>query len=199
MSGQAEPFDAFSELQLERRPVVSAKLLESNYHAASARAASGDDAGSGSPERLNRARKILSGTPSRLRHLMQLSGYFRQKNSRIPEHLAQSGFELEPTLKSADQLLSRYSGTSSRVEQALLAAEVIECQQQLLAQQAKLNGLQQQAAERLSMLDAEWTGVMTEEGAEALARLADEFTYLERWLAQVAERLHKFQLADKNF
>ncbi len=199
MSDTSQEFNAFSELQYEPRPWMERADIDARFHAASIKLEEDKNTEPEHAERLNRARRLLVDHAARIRQLLAVCGYRVERSNRIPEHLAQAGFEVEPVIKAADELLRDYSKGVSRIEQALLADQVIDCQQQLLARQQQLHSLQESAEQRLRNIDHGWSGSLSEELGLELAQLADELTYLERWHQQIAKRLHRFQVEDRNF
>jgi len=137
---------------------------------------------------LNAAHQCLRETRERLRHLLELElGAVPREVRQIPSDLMDLFVEIGKTLRESDAFLLENAG----VQSPLLEVRRFEMSQhwteKLLALQQKVTARREVLVEELKRLDAEWAG-----SAGQLRQLEEThhlFSYFDRWLGQIRERL----------
>lgn len=174
--------DAFAELGLPRSPVVDAEAMSRRFDELSRTRhpdAGGDPAAF---SRLAEARRLLSSTALRLRHLLDLEHPGTRLDGALAPAVMDMFAALGPALQAAQDLERRKAATTSALARALLAPEEMRQRESLEATAATL-------ADRLAaMTDAAqtWNG-----RADSLSEWAREAAFLERWQAQVRDILSR--------
>lgn len=174
--------DAFAELGFDRRPWTDPDLLQARYHELAR--VRHPDASGGDPAaltRLNEARGILADPAARIRHLLALACL----DAGCPEKF-QPDFDLFSRIghvtRRAEDLAEKQESARSP-----LAAAVARTQAQAALDELADNGQELDARLReleasLREIDSRWPQV----AANDLARMADEFAFLQKWRKSVA-------------
>jgi DnaJ-domain-containing protein 1 len=174
--------DAFAELGFERRPWTDPDRLQARYHELAR--LRHPDASGGDPAplaRLNESRSILIDPAVRIRHLLALEW----PDAKCPEKF-QPDFDLFSRIghvtRRAEDLAEKQESARSP-----LAAAVVRAQAQTalneLAENAQTLDVRLRALEAsLREIDSRWPQV----AADELARMADEFAFLQKWRKSIA-------------
>jgi len=177
--------DAFAELGLPRSPVVDDAALSRRFDELS-RTRHPDAGGEASSfARLAEARRLLTSTALRLRHLLELEFPGTRLDGALAPPLMDLFSILGPALQEAQDLERRKAGTTSALARALLAPGEMRQRETLEAAAAAVS-------DRLDALTEDcrtWDG-----SAAALAAWAREAAFLEKWQAQVREALLRLGL-----
>ena len=177
--------DAFAEMGLPRSPVVDEDALARQFDALS-RTRHPDAGGEAAAfARLAEARRLLSSTSLRLRHLLELEHPETRLDGTLSPALMDVFTALGPALQTAQDLERRKTSASTALARALLAP------QEMLARET-LETWAESLAHRLDgIADASrsWDGT-----AAPLAAWAREAAFLEKWQSQVRHALTRLGL-----
>lgn len=198
-ASETDPFDL---LGIPARPVLDAEAVRARFRELAARAhpdAGGDEA---SYAALAGARDVLLDDIRRVRALERRLGIESgAARSHVPAALADAGFQVEPVLARAHELLRRHGHEPSLLVVAMLTDERIAMGERLLESQARLDKLEQAALDALAEADRRWPEadsspeVLTE-AIRPATLAASELAFLRRWKAQIAECLHRLMVFD---
>lgn len=181
----SSPVDAFAELGVPRSTAVDESEVSRRFDELSR--TRHPDAG-GEPAafaRLAEARRLLTSPALRLRHLLELTHPGTRLDGGLSPSLMDLFATLGPALQAAQELERRKTATTSALARALLASEEMQ-------QRESLENAAATIADRLQAVTeaaARWDG-----SATALAALAREAAFLEKWQAQVREVLTRLVL-----
>jgi hypothetical protein len=179
------PLDAFAELGLPRSTVVDEQEMARRFDELSR--ARHPDAG-GDPSsfaRLAEARRLLSSTALRWRHLLELEHPGTRLDGALPPALMDVFASLGPALQAAQDLERRKAAASSALARALLAPEEMR----------QRESLESTAATLAAQLDAVIESARSWDGtAVPLAAWAREAAFLEKWQSQVRDVLGRLGL-----
>lgn len=139
---------------------------------------------------LNAAYHCLREPRERLRHLLELhTGRKLEPVQKVPESLVDLFFRIGQACRSADDFLKRRSAVTS----PLLLAELFEPGQEISDQLMTLRGdlvaRQEALLAELKILNAEW-----EQHVARLEAIQQTMSYLQRWQAQMQERIVQLAL-----
>jgi curved DNA-binding protein CbpA len=175
--------DAFALFDLPRQPWLDATELRNEFHRRSATAH--PDAGGDADQfaRLNAAHQTLREPATRLRHLLELeSPETLAAPQQIPPPLADRFMRVAAVRQSCAAFLAKHRATTSPLALALLASEHTEQIHALEAALADLATAHTDSLARLRASAADWQSHLSE-----IAMLQAEFSYLEKWTAQLRE------------
>ena len=194
--------DYFSMLHQSRRPWLEVDALKQKFLALSAGAHpdkihSASDAEKSAAAKsfaeLNAAYTCLADPKTRLLHLLELERGAKPADiQQIPAALADWFAEIATTCRHADSFLAEKAKATSPLLQVQLFERGQEWIEKLNALQQKLNGLREQANERLKSLDEHWLKTDASSRAEILPQLEELyrlFGYFNRWQNQIRERV----------
>ena len=177
--------DAFAEMGLPRSPAVDEDALARQFDTLS-RARHPDAGGETAAfARLAEARRLLSSTALRLRHLLELEHPEARLDGALSPALMDVFATLGPALQAAQDVERRRASASSALARALLAP------QEMLARET-LEHIAESLAQHLdAIVDASrsWDGT-----AQPLAAWAREAAFLEKWQSQVRHTLTRLGL-----
>jgi DnaJ-domain-containing protein 1 len=177
--------DFFAVLGLEPRPVIDAAVL-SDLFASKSKTAHPDHAAGGDFATLNEAFRTLRDPASRILHLLALSGDAPQLKSASAEVTVWFG-QVASGLQRFDRVFQPLSQETS----SLLRAIKIRESQSVLADLDKLTEeltyQQEGLLQAMAQIDARWPSVRPTD-RDALAQIACDLRFVERWLAQIGER-----------
>ncbi|MFY9983634.1 MAG: hypothetical protein WAK31_02705 [Chthoniobacterales bacterium] len=177
--------DFFAVFGLEPRPVIDVAVL-SDLFASKSKTAHPDRAADGDFATLNEAFRTLSDPTSRIRHLLALSGEEPKLTVASAEVSAWFG-PVANGLQRFDPILQALSQETS----TLLRAIKIRESQSVLADLDKLSegltGQKEGLLQAVARIDATWSGA-GETDRDSLAQIACDLRFVEKWLAQIAER-----------
>jgi curved DNA-binding protein CbpA len=142
---------------------------------------------------LTGAYRVLSNPKSRLQHLLNSEASAPQ-TSEIPSGVAGLFMSTAELVRQIDQLLQRRDGAVSALAKSMLRSELVAIQTRAEVALKELEGLYEMALTDLKQLDERWTNDRQRVVPE-LARLSQQFGYLERWIGQLREK--QFQLANE--
>jgi curved DNA-binding protein CbpA len=168
--------DAFAELGMPRSAAIDEDELKRRFDALSRERHPDSGGDTNAFARLTEARVILSSWSRRLRHLLELESPGTRLEGAISPTLMTLFGEIGPALQASRELLDRKSAATSELGRALLASEEMRARESLEPLAAQLN-FEQQAGARAATT---WTGDPT-----ALASMAREAAFLEKWQAQI--------------
>jgi DnaJ-domain-containing protein 1 len=197
--------DCFALLNEPRRPWLDAELLKQKFLALSA--ADHPDRVHGGTEterraaqerytRINSAYNCLRNDRDRVAHLLELErGAKPEHLQRIPPDLMDLSLEVSRLCREADTLLARKNALTSPLLRVQLFEPGQAATEQLQGLQSRINSWRDQLVDELKRLDARWTesgGPRPPERAEILERLEELyrlFSYGNRWISQIQERI----------
>jgi len=171
--------DAFQELGIERKLVVSSEEVREAF-----RAAGKDrhpDAG-GCPDdfaRLREASERLSEPSRRLVHWLETGGIEGTMRGSVSSALMEWFGEIGPLLQEADALIRERGRASTALARAMLEGRVQSLRESLEALQDRLEVAEGERVERFPEV---------EQGRADGWELARELAFLGKWRAQVRER-----------
>jgi len=199
--------DHFAVLGMPRRPWLDAEQLKEAFHRQSAavhpdRVHEADEAGrrqaSEAYSALNAAHQCLREPKDRLHHLVQL------ERGRKPGDMQSIPDDLMRLFREVGQLLRQTETVLAQRQQANSALLKVQVMQQALPQLEQLDALQARLLERhaglleeLRTLDAAWVKPDSAPRDALLDRaenLYHQFGFLDRWTAQMRERLIQLTL-----
>lgn len=194
--------NAFDLLALPKRPLLNSEDVQSRYRALAV--SNHPDVGGDSETHaaLTSARDILLDDVRRVRELLRICGIEASSEStQVPAALADAGFEIEPVLKAAKELLERHGKEPALLAVAMLTEERIKMQEHLLSCQSKLSRLETEAIQALAKADQAWCTAGDDTAAIANAGLqaslaTNTLVYLRRWQSQLSETLHELAVID---
>jgi DnaJ-domain-containing protein 1 len=182
--------DFFAVLGLEPRPVIDATVL-SDLFASKSKTAHPDHVAGGDFATLNEAFRTLRDPASRILHLLALTGEAPPPKSASVEVSAYFG-----RVANGLQRFDRMFQPLSRETSSLLRAVKIREGQSVLSDLDKLaealTSQKQGLLQAMAQIDARWPSVQPTD-REALAQIASDLRFLEKWLAQIGERRLRFQ------
>lgn len=172
--------DAFAELGLPRAPLVDEDALARRFDALSHERhpdAGGDAAAFA---RLAEARAILLSPARRLRHLLSLLFPEEKLDGPLSAALLDLFAALGPDIAASKDVLARKASAATALSRALLAPQEMALREKLEARAEIL------ATRHTALQDeaARWDGQPA-----ALAALAREAAFLEKWQAQLRDAL----------
>jgi DnaJ-domain-containing protein 1 len=177
--------DFFAVFGLEPRPVVDVAVL-SDLFASKSKTTHPDRAADGDFATLNEAFRTLSDPASRIWHLLALSGDEPKLKAASAEVSAWFG-PVANGLQRFDRILQPLSQETSTLLRALKIRE----SQSILADLDKLferlTRQKEGLLQAIAQIDATWSGA-SEADRGALAQIACDLRFVEKWLAQIAER-----------
>lgn len=172
--------DAFAEMGLPRSPVVDEDALARQFDSLS-RLRHPDAGGEAAAfARLAEARRLLSSTALRLRHLLELEHPGSRLEGDLTAGLMDLFATLGPALQQAQDLERRKAAASSALARALLATEEMRAREILEPMAESLAG----RLSAVAVASRSWDGT-----AQPLAAWAREAAFLEKWQSQVRHAL----------
>ncbi len=175
--------DAFAIFDLPCRPWLDAAELREEYHRRSA--TQHPDAGGDGEKfaQLNSAHQILRSPAARLRHLLELEApELLAQAQQIPPTLADRFMRVATARQGCAAFLAKHRAATSPLARALLTGEHAAQSRALGSIFADLEAVQTEALAHLKILDADWRNQLPE-----VARLQAEFSYREKWIAQLRD------------
>ena len=177
--------DAFAELGLPRTAALDADTLARAFDALS-RERHPDAGGEAAAfARLTSARDTLATPSRRWRHLLELLAPGTKLDGALSPALMDLFAQLGPALAAGRAALERKSAASSALARALLAGEELRAREALETLAGRIDALRAE-------LDARATDWRSD--THALATLAREAAFLEKWHAQVRDQLARLGL-----
>ena len=175
--------DYFGLFGLERRPLIDLESLRELYFRKSEQANRGDP---GDLATINEAFRVLSSPTLRLGHLLKL------EFSEVPSRQINPSFgalfgELANAVADFDQALSKVGSQSSPLLRAMHFQETSSLQQKLANLGATLSEQRTSLESKMKALDEKWPD-HTIETRDALAQIALDLTFVDRWEQQLKER-----------
>ena len=139
---------------------------------------------------LNAAYNCLRHPRNRLRHLLELErGSPPADIQQIPQDLMNVFMEVSQLCRQADVFL----GEKRRVSSPLIKVQLFErghdWTEKLQHLQNRINARRESLIEELKTMDAAWSQAANASLLEHLENLYRLFSYFDRWLAQIQERL----------
>lgn len=199
--------DHFAVLGMPRRPWLEADLLKETFHRQSAavhpdRVHDADEAGrrqaSEAYSALNAAHQCLREPKDRLHHLVQLErGRKPGDMQSIPDDLMRLFGEVGQLLRETETVLARRQQASSALLKVQVMQQALPQLEQLDALQARLQERRTGLLEDLRTLDAAWVkpnSALRDELLNRAENLYHQFGFLDRWTAQLRERLIQLTL-----
>lgn len=141
---------------------------------------------------LNAAYQCLRDPKSRLRHLIDLEGGGRARETQtIPDSLVELFGRLGAQLKVADRILARKSGSTSPLLQVQWFQESQEQIGVLDRLRKEISGQREDLIARLKQLDTTESGtaVPPAERLDEAARMHQILSFYDRWQAQIEDRV----------
>lgn len=178
--------DAFEVMDLPRRPYLASEVIRRAFQE-KARSLHPDAPGgdSGQFAALNRANRELGSHASRLRMLIGETPI-----PSVPPDV-ELGFAVAAGLSAVDRLLGGANETRNPILKALALKEISAAAESLAKTVSLVKASLENAEKRLHEADALWPEI----DAGQLAALAAEFSFLDRWSAQIADRKLALRIA----
>jgi hypothetical protein len=175
--------DYFALFGLQRRPLIDLESLRELYFRKSEQANRGDP---GDLATINEAFRVLSSPTLRLGHLLKL------EFSEVPARQINPSFgalfgELANAVADFDRAFLKAGSQSSPLLRAVHFQETSSLQQKLFSLGAALSEQRTSLEGRINALDEKWPD-RTVETRDALAQIALDLTFIERWQQQLKER-----------
>ncbi len=204
--------DAFSLLQQPRRPWLDSDDLKQRFHELSAPLHPDRVHGASAEERqeantryaeLNGAYQLLKEARERLPLLYELETGERPRDiQRIPPGTMELFIEVGQTCRDADAFLKRKSEATSPMLKLQLMQEALQWIDRFRELQQRVNLRREELTRELQEMNAAWDlapapGNPDRMGSLPLERLEQVYramSYVERWTAQLQERVVQFAL-----
>ena len=182
--------DCFDVLGIARRASLSTDEVRAGFQQQGAKI---HPDGAGDPDdrkrretsfqQLTEAYSLLTSTPRRLKHLLELLAPGATRGGVLDESLMGLFGTINSVLQKADALLAKKAQATSALAKALLAAESLETEELLATAAGEL-------LQRQEVLDAKLTAFDAADSPDpaALAGLAQEAAFLEKWESQIQQR-----------
>ncbi len=188
--------NAFATLGLEPAPLVDEDALHARFEQISRETHPDAHGDADRFAEANAAFSAVRNPASRLRHLLEIYAAdfgVSWRTGEVPMELIKVFMQIGPFLQRCDDYLTKQENASSRLAKALLAKEATEVRQELGRLQGQLQTLRASADKRLASL-GESSLWKNEAGLRQIAQLYQEYSFLDKWEAQVASRAFKLQL-----
>lgn len=194
--------DYFALLELPRSPWLEVAAVKERFAAKSGpmhpdRVHQADDATRTTATQryaeLNAAQQCLSDTRQRLRHLIELeTGQPPSDVGKVPPHISELFFKVGQSLRTADELVRQKQAATSPMVQVQVMRQAID---RMEALREVIGELEQ----RRSRLDDQCRALGADRPAQdnflpILTDLHRDYSYLNRWLEQLRERLLQLTL-----
>jgi DnaJ-domain-containing protein 1 len=177
--------DFFALFGLEPRPVIDTAVL-SDLFASKSKTAHLDRAADGDFATLNEAFRTLSDPASRIWHLLALSGDERKHNSARAEVSSWFG-PVADGLQRFDRILQTLAQETSTLLRAIKIRESQSLVADLDKLSEELNRKKEGLLQEMAKIDATWSDA-GEADRDSLAQIACDLRFVQKWLAQIAER-----------
>jgi curved DNA-binding protein CbpA len=142
---------------------------------------------------LNAAQQCLSDTRQRLRHLIELeTGRPPSDVGAVPPHISELFFKVGQSLRTADELVRQKQAAPSPMVQAQVMRQAMDRMEALRGVIGELEQRRSKLDDRCRTLGAE--PERTGDWIPILAELHRDYSYLNRWLEQLRERLLQLTL-----
>jgi DnaJ-domain-containing protein 1 len=139
---------------------------------------------------LNAAYNCLRDPRNRLRHLLELERGSAPKDiQQIPQDLMNVFMEVSQVCRQADAFLAEKNKVSSPLLKVQLFGRGQEWTEKLRHLHNSVSARRDSLVEELKMIDARWSQSANSNPLERLESLYRLFSYFDRWLAQIQERL----------
>jgi curved DNA-binding protein CbpA len=139
---------------------------------------------------LNAAYSCLREPKERLRHLLELQiGRKPAPVQEVPAELVELFFEIGPATRGADEFLKRKASITSPLLLVGVFDEGQNISGRLAGLRDNLTARQNQLTNELQILNNSW-----QEGLDRLEQIQQTLSYLQRWTAQLQERIVQLTL-----
>ncbi|GAA5480929.1 hypothetical protein [Haloferula sargassicola] len=171
--------DAFAELGLERRLVISDEEIRAAFREAgkSRHPDAGGDAGDF--ERLQQAVTLLTDPSERLKQWLELEGIEGSLRGAVGSGVMDLFSEIGRKLQQADAVIREKEAAQSLLAKALLEAKAQDCRERLEVCQQRLEVERRQREESFPAVES---------GRADGWQLARELAFIGKWLGQVRAR-----------
>jgi DnaJ-domain-containing protein 1 len=180
----------FAVFGLPPRPVIDVAQL-SDLYANKSKTAHPDRAADSDFATLNEAFRTLSNPVSRLWHLLAIAGVEPQSTTPSPEINGWFG-RVASGLQRFDQKLQPLAQETSSLLRAVKIREVQPALSELEHLSDELTHQKDELLQATAQIDARWPENLTADRV-SLAQIACDLRFIEKWLAQIAERRLRFQ------
>jgi hypothetical protein len=179
----------FAVFGLQARPVIDVGVL-SDLFANKSKTLHPDRAAGGDFATLNEAFRVLADPASRVWHLLALSG---EPRSSAPSAKINAWFSpVANSLQHFDRILPVISQETSSLLRAIKIREGQPAEAELERLSERLNQEREALLQAMAQIDARWPDNMPADRS-SLAQIACDLRFVEKWLAQIAERRLRFQ------
>jgi DnaJ-domain-containing protein 1 len=138
----------------------------------------------------NAAYNCLRDPRNRLRHLLELERGSAPKDiQQIPQDLMNVFMEVSQLCRQTDAFLAAKDKVSSPLLKVQMFERGQEWMEKLRHLQNSVNSQRESLVEELKVIDAKWKPAASSNPLERLENLYRLFSYFDRWLAQIQERL----------
>ena len=180
----------FAVFGLPSRPVIDVVQL-SDLYANKSKTAHPDRGADSDFATLNEAFRTLSDPVSRLWHLLAITGVAPRSTTPSPEINGWFG-QVASGLRRFDQLLQPLSQETSSLLRAMKIREVQPAVSELDHLADELTRQKEELLQATAQIDARWSDNLAADRV-SLAQIACDLRFIEKWLAQIAERRLRFQ------
>ena len=175
----------FALFGLTPRPMIDVALLNDLY-ANKSKTTHPDRAADGDFATLNEAFRTLSNPVSRVWHLLTISGGEPRSMAASREINGWFG-QVASSLLRFDQLLQLLSRETSSLLRAVKIREIQPTMSELERLSGELTCQKEKLLQSLAQIDSRWPEDVATDRA-SLAQIACDLRFIEKWLAQIAER-----------
>ncbi|MBV8227896.1 MAG: hypothetical protein JO232_22205 [Verrucomicrobia bacterium] len=180
----------FAVFGLQARPVIDVGVL-SDLFANKSKTLHPDRAAGGEFATLIEAFRVLADPASRVWHLLALSG--GEPRSSAPSAKINAWFSpVANNLQHFDRMLQAISRETSSLLRAIKIREGQPAEAELERLSEGLNREREALLQVMAQIDARWPDNSPADRS-SLAQIACDLRFVEKWLAQIAERRLRFQ------
>ena len=177
--------DYFALLGVERRPSITEETLKQAYFRKS-ESLYADPAQSGELFAVNAAFQTVSNPATRIQHLLKLE-FGDAGGGKIAPDLGELFGTIVEVLQIADQELGSLSAQSSPLLRALAYQRLDRLREGLEQAEKELSQREARLLAEVAPLDLSWSESVQNSRC-ALAQVALDLTFVQKWLSQVRER-----------
>ena len=175
----------FAVFGLPPRPIIDVALL-SDLYANKSKTEHPDRATDGDFATLNEAFRTLSDPVLRVWHLLAISGIEPQSTTASAEINGWFG-QVATVLQHFDRLLQPLSQETGSLLRAVKIREVQPAMYELEKLAGELTRHKEERLEAVAQIDSRWPENLASDRV-SLAQIACDLRFIEKWLAQIAER-----------
>ena len=184
----------FARFGFEPKPSIDLDALKERFLAQCAAQhpdkAADKSTAEGDFQELNRAYNVLRNSRERLLHLLELSGGSGQQQiQEVPPVALEFFSDIAACMKRADALLKEKNGSNSPMLKVQLMQKGLEEIDAMQSLQGRISSSIKAVEDSLLDLNGEWSRVPSEAAMKRAREAAAALGFLERWNAQLQQRI----------